>query len=100
MPQPDRPGQPPEQPPPPRQPAAAQQQPQPLPPPRPPQPPPATQKRDGHRRTPDDITRHDQVRSYGGWRRSRSIGLLGLGTTGTLVLLGCFAGLLLPPRSR
>ena len=40
-------------------------------------------------------TGHDQVRSYGGWRRSRSIGLLGLGTTGTLVLLGCFAGLLL-----
>ena len=38
---------------------------------------------------------HDQVRTYGGWRRSRSIGLLGLGTTGTLVLLGCFAALLL-----
>ncbi len=38
---------------------------------------------------------HDQVRSYGGWRRSRSVGLLGLGTAGTLVLLGCFAGLLL-----
>src|SRR5258708_36701029 len=38
---------------------------------------------------------HDQVRSYGGWRRSRSVGLLGLGPAGTLVLLGCFAGLLL-----
>ena len=38
---------------------------------------------------------HDQVRSYGGWRRSRSIGLLGLGTAGTLILLGCFAALLL-----
>jgi len=37
----------------------------------------------------------EQVRSYGGWRRSRSIGLLGLGTTGTLVLLGCFAALVL-----
>ena len=36
-----------------------------------------------------------QVRSYGGWRRSRSVGLLGLGTTGTLILLGCFAVLLL-----
>ena len=40
---------------------------------------------------------HDQVqaRSYGGWRRSRSIGLLGLGPTATLVLLGCAVGLLL-----
>jgi hypothetical protein len=38
---------------------------------------------------------HDQVRTYGGWRRSRSIGLLGLGTAGTLVLLGCFAVMLL-----
>ena len=38
---------------------------------------------------------HDQVRTYGGWRRTRSIGLLGLGTTGTLILLGCFAALLL-----
>jgi len=36
-----------------------------------------------------------QVRSYGGWRRSRSVGLLGLGTTGTLILLGCFATLAL-----
>jgi hypothetical protein len=31
------------------------------------------------------------VRTYGGWRRSRSIGLLGLGPVATLVLLGCFA---------
>jgi hypothetical protein len=38
---------------------------------------------------------HGQVRSYGGWRRSRSVGLLGLGTAGTLILLGCFATLLL-----
>jgi hypothetical protein len=38
---------------------------------------------------------HDQVRSYGGWRRTRNIGLLGLGTTGTLILLGCFATLVL-----
>jgi len=37
----------------------------------------------------------DQVRSYGGWRRTRSVGLLGLGTAGTLILLGCFAALLL-----
>jgi hypothetical protein len=35
------------------------------------------------------------VRSYGGWRRSRSIGLLGLGPVATLVLLGCFAALVL-----
>jgi hypothetical protein len=41
--------------------------------------------------TPDN----NEVRSYGGWRRSRSIGLLGLGTAGTLVLLGCCAVLLL-----
>ena len=40
-------------------------------------------------------TGNDEVRSYGGWRRSRSVGLLGLGTTGTLVLLACFAALLL-----
>jgi hypothetical protein len=37
----------------------------------------------------------EQVRSYGGWRRSRSIGLLGLGIVGTLVLLACFAALVL-----
>ena len=30
---------------------------------------------------------HDQVRTYGGWRRSRGIGILGLGLTATLVLL-------------
>lgn len=35
------------------------------------------------------------VRTYGGWRRSRSIGLLGLGPVATLVLLGCFAALVL-----
>ena len=31
------------------------------------------------------------VRTYGGWRRSRSIGLLGLGPAATLALLGSFA---------
>jgi len=36
-----------------------------------------------------------QARSYGGWRRSRSIGLLGLGPTATLILLGCAVALLL-----
>jgi hypothetical protein len=35
------------------------------------------------------------VRTYGGWRRSRSIGLLGLGPAATFVLLGCFAALVL-----
>jgi hypothetical protein len=35
------------------------------------------------------------VRTYGGWRRSRSIGLLGLGPAATFVLLGCFATLML-----
>jgi len=38
---------------------------------------------------------HPSVRTYGGWRRSRSIGLLGLGPAATLVLLGCFAALVL-----
>ena len=40
---------------------------------------------------------HDQfqARTYGGWRRSRSIGLLGLGPTATLILLGCAVALLL-----
>ena len=38
---------------------------------------------------------HAQVRTYGGWRRSRSIGLLGLGPVATLVMLGCFAALIL-----
>src|SRR5260221_450632 len=55
---------------------------------------PARRRRDGSGglpMTPD----HDQVRSYGGWRRTRSVGLLGLGTLGTLVLLRCFAALLL-----
>ena len=37
---------------------------------------------------------HYQARSYGGWRRSRSIGLLGLGPTATLILLGCAVALL------
>ena len=36
-----------------------------------------------------------QARTYGGWRRSRSIGLLGLGPTATLILLGCAVALLL-----
>jgi hypothetical protein len=35
------------------------------------------------------------VRSYGGWRRSRSIGLLGLGPAATLGLLASFALLIL-----
>ena len=37
---------------------------------------------------------HPPVRTYGGWRRSRSVGLLGLGPTATFVLLGCFAALI------
>jgi hypothetical protein len=35
-----------------------------------------------------------QPRTYGGWRRSRGIGLLGLGTTATFTLLGVFIVLL------
>jgi hypothetical protein len=35
------------------------------------------------------------VRTYGGWRRSRGIGLLGLGPTATYVLLGAFVVLVL-----
>jgi hypothetical protein len=40
---------------------------------------------------------HDQYqpRSYGGWRRSRSIGLLGLGPAATMILLGAAVTLLL-----
>ena len=38
---------------------------------------------------------HAPVRTYGGWRRSRGIGLLGLGPAATFVLLGCFAALIL-----
>jgi hypothetical protein len=38
---------------------------------------------------------HPAVRTYGGWRRSRGLGLFGLDLTGTLVLLGCVIGLLL-----
>jgi hypothetical protein len=34
-----------------------------------------------------------QVRTYGGWRRSRSIGLLGLGPAATFTLLGGFVAL-------
>jgi len=41
--------------------------------------------------TPDQMP----ARSYGGWRRSRSIGLLGLGPAATFTMLGCLAGLLL-----
>ena len=35
------------------------------------------------------------VRAYGGWRRSRGIGLLGLGPAATMALLGSFAALVL-----
>ena len=38
---------------------------------------------------------HDQVRTYGGWRRSRGIGLLGLGPAATFILLGGFVALVL-----
>ncbi len=40
---------------------------------------------------------HDQppARTYGGWRRSRSIGLLGLGPAATFVLLGALGTLVL-----
>ena len=41
------------------------------------------------------MTSDDHVRTYGGWRRSRSIGLLGLGPAATFILLGCFAALVL-----
>jgi hypothetical protein len=41
------------------------------------------------------IDEHVPVRTYGGWRRSRGIGLLGLGPVATLVMLGCFAALIL-----
>lgn len=34
------------------------------------------------------------VRTYGGWRRSRSIGLLGLGPAATFTMLGCLVVLL------
>jgi len=37
----------------------------------------------------------EQVRTYGGWRRSRGIGLLGLGPAATLVVLAGFAVLVL-----
>lgn len=38
---------------------------------------------------------HDQVRTYGGWRRSRGIGLLGLSSAATFVLLGGLVALML-----
>jgi hypothetical protein len=41
--------------------------------------------------TPDRVP----ARTYGGWRRSRSIGLLGLGPAATFTALGCLAALLL-----
>jgi hypothetical protein len=41
------------------------------------------------------MTSDHPVRTYGGWRRSRSIGLLGLGPAATFVLLGCFTALVL-----
>ena len=34
------------------------------------------------------------LRTYGGWRRTRSLGLLGLGPAATLTMLGCLAVLL------
>jgi hypothetical protein len=37
----------------------------------------------------------DQARTYGGWRRSRGIGLLGLGPAATFILLGAFLALVL-----
>ncbi|NLT55286.1 MAG: hypothetical protein GXX79_12155, partial [Actinomycetales bacterium] len=30
-----------------------------------------------------------RVRTYGGWRRARGIGLFGAGPVGTVVVLGC-----------
>jgi hypothetical protein len=36
-----------------------------------------------------------QARTYGGWRRSRGIGLLGLGPAATLVMLGCAVALVI-----
>jgi len=41
------------------------------------------------------VTGDAPVRTYGGWRRSRSMGLLGLGPAATLALLGSFAVLIL-----
>jgi len=38
---------------------------------------------------------HDQARTYGGWRRSRGIGLPGLGPAATFILLGGFVALVL-----
>lgn len=38
---------------------------------------------------------HNQVRTYGGWRRSRGMGLLGLGPTATFIMLGVFVALIL-----
>jgi hypothetical protein len=35
------------------------------------------------------------ARGYGGWRRSRGIGLMGLGPAATFTVLGCLAGVLL-----
>ena len=40
------------------------------------------------------MTTDHPVRTYGGWRRSRTIGLLGLGPAATFTLLGCFAALI------
>ena len=54
---------------------------------------PGRSRRDGTRRRP--VTQNPvPVRTYGGWRRSRSIGLLGLGPAATWVLLGCLIVLL------
>lgn len=38
---------------------------------------------------------HVQVRTYGGWRRTRGIGLLGLGPAATFVLLGSLVAVLI-----
>lgn len=40
------------------------------------------------------MTGPSQVRTYGGWRRSRGVGLLGLGTAATMALLGSAAALI------
>ena len=40
------------------------------------------------------------ARSYGGWRRRRSIGLWGLGPAGTFALLGCSPSCCSSPRAR
>jgi hypothetical protein len=41
------------------------------------------------------MSAQQQPRTYGGWRRGRGIGLFGLGTTATFLLLGVFIALLI-----